>query len=687
MISPEEQKKLDELTQAQGYTAPIQPNSAWSSFDKLNQAQAPQPEHESFLGNLAKDPLNTLIVKPATRIGQTIAAPLVQNKVDSTTDIQTEQTDQLQKVLDHLKTETDPTKHEALKQMALSLVKQATPNTQAGQDAINAQNQISDNQNVKVAGVDFNEQGQQGGVAGVKQIAGDALKEASYLAAPGVAEGVGEVPSLLARVSKGALGGAEIGAIGGAGNELENADSTFGSVAKATGEGALIGGAIGGLTPVIGKGLTKIKNDIKSVANTDIRGNASKTLQDKFLKDSKADWEKPTTIAKSTYNKATQVFKNAAEDGHDIADTLVKNKISLPDNVDDGVFQTADTAEKIRSDAGQMSKDLLRPSLEKADIGVARTPIDEIKAQTIKDIKESKGITTGDKKAQIAKAESEAQALMEKYPEGMSLTDMHDEKITYASNGGYKPVGTVDDNNTASMNRSFGRTLAKQVETKAPSDVPVAEFNAELTKQYQAADYLDALNNKKAPVSLMTKFSRGAAKVVGAKVGTVFGGGLPGTLAGYQLGGALENMLESLPNNIKASFLKNLETTQPEIFAKMQNFIDNGQVTPLGHIKVNNYQSDLPTYITPEKISRATKMLNALENKDRTLDMKTIQEVVKKVFKLSDINQINLIAKKLRPIPDILPPPSGINYEPVKMPKEMETKLKNHGKKVTVKPR
>lgn len=294
---------------------------------------------------------------------------------------------------------------------------------------------------------------------------------------------------------------------------------------------------------------------------------------EKMTQGAKDEWAKPTTKPNASYSKATDIYKNALDKGHDISNTLVKNGIKISDNVSEGKFSTSDTAEKIRTDAGKTSNELLRPALEKADESVERTPVSDILNQTIKDIKSSKGETAGNIKSQVAQAEREFEALQEKYPKGMSLTDMHDEKISYSRNGGYKPMGTVADNNTAAMNRSFGRTLANSVETKSPEGIPVKEFNKELQKQYQAADYLDSLNNKKVPTSVGEKIAKTGAKVVGASVGAGLGGGVLGGVGGYHIGGMVEGLLEQLPAKFRDSFLNNLEQTNPEAFSKVQEYL------------------------------------------------------------------------------------------------------------------
>lgn len=355
--------------------------------------------------------------------------------------------------------------------------------------------------------------------------------------------------------------------ISGAVNAVGNVANLAGTVGGAAGVAESLGDLPKALNPAspIGKAVAPVTD----------------ALQKHYVNNEIANWEKPTTIAKPSYNKATDILGNAAGKGNDIPTTLVKNRITLQNNVENGTYSTADTAEQLRADAGKASSELLRPSLQMADYSTPKTPVADILKSTIADIRKSKGMTPGDIETQITKAKSEGAALQNKYPDGMSLTDMHDNKITYAQNGKYSPIGDTNVNNIAAVNRSLGRTLGGLVEQKAPSTVPVHEFNAELSKQYQAADYLDALNGKKVPTSILSRIAKTTAKVVGASVGNGMGGGVLGGVGGYHIGGMLETMLENMPNPVKGHFLNTLEMTNPEAFNSVKNFIGEEQAAQL----------------------------------------------------------------------------------------------------------
>lgn len=318
----------------------------------------------------------------------------------------------------------------------------------------------------------------------------------------------------------------------------------------------------------VSKGLAEDLQGAKNLAS-----NIKENIGKKVIQNAKTEWTEPVTKPNIFYSKAREVFNNAKLTGNDIGDVLIKNKLNLADNVENGKYFTSETADKIRSDAGKMSKEILRPSLEEANFSTPKTPVKEVIGTAKENIKNSKFITQETKDELMAKLDKTGKSLENQYPNGLSLTDLHDEKITRSANAKFSPVGDISTNLEANKNYAISNALKTTLETKAPEGIPVKEFNAELQKQFQAADYLDALNNKKVPVSVGAKVRKTVGKVVGASVGETLGGGILGGVGGYHVGGMLESMLESVPNPIKTFFLRNLEITNPEAFAKISKYL------------------------------------------------------------------------------------------------------------------
>lgn len=156
-----------------------------------------QEEGDGFFASLVKDPIKTLLVKPADRFAEAVGRTGVLG--------------------DKIKTG-----YEAM--------------SDAGESR-------------SFAGIEVEPQ-KAFGQGGAKQIAGDALKSASYLYTGGRVPGVASL-GIKGQVGRSALQGSKVGAVGGgaygAGEALQDANAGFGDVAGGALKGAAIGGATGGI--------------------------------------------------------------------------------------------------------------------------------------------------------------------------------------------------------------------------------------------------------------------------------------------------------------------------------------------------------------------------------------------------------------------------------------------------------
>lgn len=327
------------------------------------------------------------------------------------------------------------------------------------------------------------------------------------------------------------------------------------------------------------------------------------SLEDSAAKSAKSDWAKPTTKTAGSYSTATDIYNNAKSSGHDISDTLVKSGVKLSDNVSEGKYDTANTADRLRSESGKLSNELLRPSLEKANAVTVPTPVSDIISSAKSNLADNKFIPQETKDILMKKLDSTSPALEKQYPNGMNLTDLHDEKILRSKNAKMSPVGDISTNLEANKNYALSNAMKTELEASVPKDIPVKEFNAQLQKNYQAADYIESLNGKKVPIGIGTKAIRAAAKGVGAIAGSHLGIG--GAFGGYSLGGIVENMAEGLPASLRDSLLKNVESTNPEAFDRVRGFL--GQETnpkDLVHT-VNTSTGDIPKE-APQEMNMGT---------------------------------------------------------------------------------
>jgi len=354
--------------------------------------------------------------------------------------------------------------------------------------------------------------------------------------------------------------------------------ANLGATTALAGQGAEAMGDVGEAAANPETPIGKATQGVKSV--TDAIGSKA---QEHYVNAEKADWAKPTESPMATYNKANAVFEKAQSMGHDIPETLVKNGIKISDNIEGGRYTTAPSAEQIRDDAGTASRQILRPSLQMADYRTPPTPVDEIKVPEKSIQEQGRGVTPDDMEKIKIIIDNKLKALKNKYPDGIGLTNMHDERITYSQNGKYSRVNDPAVDNNAIANRSIASVLKEMVTDKAPEDLKeyIKPFQEELQKQYQAADYLDELDGKKVPRTILSSVANYAGKYAGLGIANKLGGGLLGDVAGYHLGGLVENVLENMPDPIRGHFLNNLEMTNPKAFDAIKNFIGEEKAAQL----------------------------------------------------------------------------------------------------------
>lgn len=333
---------------------------------------------------------------------------------------------------------------------------------------------------------------------------------------------------------------------------------------------------------------SKIEGAVDATTNT-ITGTKNAIVNRLGLSDAsqikkvKAQWLEPTTKPKASYNKATDIFKDAKRQGNDVGETLVnKLKISPTDNIDGKTYNTTDTVEQIRRETGLTSGDLLRPSLEQASYTTPKVPIADVEQEAVASVMRDKRLA--DKEAIVAKIkrrfESTGQgSLQEQYPEGFDLTNLHDQKITNSMDVNF-------NNPDKDANYHISQAFKKQLEKSAPKEIPVKAFNDELQKNYQAADYLEALHGKTAPQSLVKKTGVLVGKIAGAGLGNALGGGLLGGVGGYHLGGALISAFESIPNPLKEAALRSLQVNKPGVYQALENYLGTAEMNRLTGLKL-----------------------------------------------------------------------------------------------------
>lgn len=359
-----------------------------------------------------------------------------------------------------------------------------------------------------------------------------------------------------------------------------NADFANSSIGKGISTAADIGQSGGNIASTIlgaegvAKGIPKIPQ-----AATDLKALYDKSYDPaqngaaaKVKAAVEKDWEKPgSQMGQPKYNKAGQVLKKTPS----IPKFLANQKLDPRSLIENKNYATADAATMMRDMGGQLKADMLRPSLKAADYSTPVTQASSLEDASNAGVEKYSGATPQDEESIKVKIKGQLGALKRKYPNGMTLSQMDEEKVKYDSHAGYNPAKSNADNNEAIANRAIGAALQREIEAKAPANLQVHEFNAAISKYYKAADYLDALNGKRAPTSFWHFAANRFAKGAGALLGSMTGGGILVDMAGYMLGGGLESVLEDMSPNLRNLTLRNLEISQPDVFSKVKSYLTN----------------------------------------------------------------------------------------------------------------
>lgn len=397
----------------------------------------------------------------------------------------------------------------------------------------------------------------------------------------------------------GTLAGGGLGALFGAGMHVVNAvkDAIFAHTNISEPDKAMVNNALNVGLAVIGEKVGESKTGSKGL-NTDISDISAQSVKENLpklppttppetqapeftpeelsthLQGVAEDWAKPTTDPASQYANARTVLAKDPQ----IPTNLAKEGINPFTHIDDnGKFDTKSTAESIREDNGKLAEDNLRPALAEADNSTPPLAVSELSPSP----DTTYGITAGMAEKVKAAIDQEQAALQRKYPNGMSLIDQLNEKINYAKQGGYAQFKPESENIKAIANRSISNSFDSNISTHVPADLDYDAFQTHLASRYKMADYLDALNGKKVPVSAKLNMIRMGSKFLGAAAmrHLVPGmGDLITSFAGYQSGKMLESYIEKLTNPMRDQFLQRMQQSNPEAVQGLQKYMSDAEV-------------------------------------------------------------------------------------------------------------
>lgn len=324
-------------------------------------------------------------------------------------------------------------------------------------------------------------------------------------------------------------------------------------------------------------------------------------------------WRTPASVNRPMFDNARAVLAKSP----DTPTFIGQLGLDARGFIDNGKYDTEAAGQTLRDTAGSMKAQMLRPSLQMADYAAPKTPAiaPEVKTAAQKYIKDTFNLPPDDAEKILGQVDDKIAALNRKYPNGMGLTDMNDEAQAFSQHGGFNMFKSAADTNAAIANRSMSDALNSMIDLKAPESVPAADFRAYLSKFYKAADYMDALHGKTAPLSGLQKGAQFVAKYAGAALGEHLTGGIVSAFAGYQIGKALENALLNLSNKARATAITNIQHTNPVAYTKVQEFLKNMTSGNTGIPRLN-----APSAIIPEAPSAESQMASraAVIQKEQT---------------------------------------------------------------------
>lgn len=325
---------------------------------------------------------------------------------------------------------------------------------------------------------------------------------------------------------------------------------------------------VGAAADAVSSGANAIKSTVSKLLPESTEASTPEQISTTQLQKVADDWASPTEEAGSRFNKAKAILDSDPQ----VTNSLAELRANPFAHIVDNTYDTADTAEQIRSTIGEKSATQLRPALQMLDMQTPKTPVADLAPSTSGNNIPELDVT---KENAVQKLVDQKTAELKiKYPDGMSNINKLDEKIKFDKNGGYNAAKSDSDANNAIANRAMANSLRDNLKATTPKELGLDPFEKQLAKYYRAADYLDALDGKKAPMSIPHQLGRLGVKIASSKIlGSLGAGELGSAFGGFQLGGIVDNIIENIVNPGRDAFLKGGNITEPEALSKPGQFI------------------------------------------------------------------------------------------------------------------
>lgn len=370
-----------------------------------------------------------------------------------------------------------------------------------------------------------------------------------------------------------------------------------------------------GVDKGINAGIDKTAAGLKKTAAEQFPGfNAA----DHYTAINQKDLLRPTTVNEPRFGKAQAIYADAQGRKIDLGKVATDQGIIHDKIAEGGKYNTTDVVDNLRQGNYRASKTLLRPALKASEPGVALVPISDVRTAMVDRINKLPATEVdAEERAkmiqQVTKRYADNSPEAKAHPNGYSLTDLTDNRITQQGKGKFIP-GVSDPATTlaAKRARAEAQAFSTLFDIAAPNDLPAKAFKNELEKNFILADYLESLHGKKVPQGITQKavrlFGRGLGGVLGSKVG-----GFPGFLVGSRGGDMIFNSFETMPNPVKIAVLQSVKHSDPAVYKALTEYIGKQETDSLSRLALppaggSSFKETKPTlFTTPGGVSTPDK--------------------------------------------------------------------------------
>ncbi len=436
----------------------------------------------------------------------------------------------------------------------------------------------------------------------IKDIVGGAAEIGSNFILPGgastIAKNVG-MGAIRETVKTGVKTGVKVGTLAGGGQALQQ-DKNFGEIATDTVKGALFGGATGGALGTISGVAGAVKNAY----------NPSKAAIKRSVDDLEAKYSELFTGLSPTKLKKYKNTQDAVEKKN-LAGTVGKTpertlaEAGVVPKQNGARLDTLEQAEDFRTTIAPL-REANRAALKEVEMATPKIDLFKEEQAVIARIRNSKGTTSANKDAMVARARREFAATRKEFGSEVPLTIYDDIK---ASQWG----ATKFDMAVPQLDRDVHYNIAKVAQQTIEDTARVAGFedvaqlNREIGDRLEAAKWLENLNGKTVKGGRLGRYI--FAGIGASAGGNTFLGKILGAFGGDMLANYLISNSVSTP--VKRAILKRIQIEDPITYQRALQWLEEQKI-----LKITRLKLPPPSFIPvgPRTGESSVKMIPAETN-------------------------------------------------------------------------